>query len=425
MKKNFKLAMLAFAAVATAFTGCSNDNDEPGVNPDGDKGYVSFTVKSGDLSTRAVSTTQTSSESNLATVDVFVFRAGGNLEKNVTLTVGTDVTATANPNEYELTTPIEVIVESGKSIVLAGNLTAALRTSIVSAASAAFTNAYNETLANLTAANSFVMVSGKLTETVTTSHSSLTPLAINGGAPVSLERLAAKLAVVYDGTLSASVSVSGGTIALSSLEYGVDNMNTVFSLTTPVVSPFTSAGLMAPASYQSVHVDPTPVSAVSNTFYLMENIANGVSANATYARVRCKFTPATILDATGAAGTLNAAGDFATLAMAAGSVAYFESLAAATAYAAANPALVALGATPVEYQNGLCDYGISLEKTSGKFDVVRNTYYVITITGFGGLGIPTTPGTPTNPITPTSKGYIDFELVVEDWDTASDNPILS
>lgn len=419
MKKCFKFAMLAFAAVATTFTSCSNENDEPGVNPDGDKGYFTFIVKSGDLSTRAVTTTQTASESALNTVDVFVFRANGNYEKNVTLTVGTDVTTTATPNEYALSAnPIEVIVETGKSIILAGNMTNDLRNQIVSAASAAFTNAYNETLAKLTAANSFVMVSDKLNENVTASHTTITPLTLNGGNPVALERLAAKLAVVYEGSLSGSVNVAGGSIALSSLEYAVDNGNTLFNLTKPTVSPFSAAAL---TSFNTVEADPNGLA--NHPFYLMENIANGVPANATMARVRCKFTPSVVLDAAGAAGTLAPSGDFATLAMADGTVAYFESQAAATAYAA-NPTGVhpATGATPVEYKNGLCDYGITLEKTANNFDVVRNTYYVITITGFGGIGLPTSP---ISPITPTQKGYIKFTLEVKDWDSVSDSPILS
>ncbi|MDD4516876.1 Mfa1 family fimbria major subunit [Massilibacteroides sp.] len=421
MKKNFKFALLACAALTAGFTSCSNDNDEPVVNPDGEKGHITFTVKTSDLSTRAVTTTQDASESTLNTIDVFVFRANGNIEKNVTFNVGAgkDVEPTGAPNEYELTgSPIEVIVEANKSVLLVGNLTTSLRSAITGAASAAFTQAYNETLASLTASGNFVMVSGKLTETVTNSNTNLAPRHINAGNPVALERLAAKLAVVYDGSLSASVSVAGGSIALSTLEYAVDNGNTVFNLTKPTVSPFSSATL---TSFNVVEADPN--GPANHPFYLMENIADGVAVNATMARVRCKFTPTVVLDGTGSTGTLQTSGTFATLAMSDGTVAYFEDIAAANAYIGAPTGIApAPSAIPVEYLNGLCDYGITLEKTTNQFDVVRNTYYVITITGFGGIGLPTDPIVP---ITPTSKGYIKFDLVVKDWDPVTGGQSLS
>lgn len=417
MKKNFKFAMLAFAALATTFTSCSNEGDEPTINPDGTKGSFTFTVKAGELGTRAVTTTQTADESALTTVSALIFRPAGNLEKVVDLTVGAsgDLQATANANEYSLQTPIEVFAEN-KKIVLVGNITSALKSAIVGNGLAALTASYNETLATLTANNAFVMASAELTANVTTTNTAIAPFVLNGGNPIALERLAAKLAVVH--TAGTSVAVAGGTIDMSKVEYRVDNMNTVFNLTTPAVSPFIAA--TAATGFQPVEADPNGVA--NNPFYLMENIANGVGTNATYARVRCKFVPAVVLKGDGTTGSLDPSGDFVTLAMADGTIAYFEDAAAANAYITSFPASVATGANPELYKDGLCDYGITLEKTANKFDVVRNTYYVVTVTGFGGIGIPTDP---TTPILPTGKGNIKFDVVVKDWDESASTGSLS
>ncbi|WP_085535332.1 fimbria major subunit [Massilibacteroides vaginae] len=421
MKKELKSAMLAFAVVASTFTSCSNDAEEPVVNPDGAKGSIALTIKTGELNTRAVTTTQTAAESKLNTVSVLVFRGSGagNLEKIVDLNVGTDLLP-AGTNQYTLNTPIEVIAEANKKIVLVGNISTSIKNKIVAEGMNALGATYNETLARLTEADKFVMASAVLTENVSVSNTAITPLLLNNGNPIDLERLAAKVAVVH--SLSGTeVSVAGGTIALTSVKYSVDNVNTLFNLvTTGQKSPFIA--FVPPIANVFNDVVKDPNGPVNNSFYVMENIAKSTADDATYARVRCKFVPSSVLNGSGTTGTYSPNGTFAILAMANGTVAFFESAAAAQNFQTNNPSLVAPGATVIEYKEGLCDYGITLEKNPGEFDVVRNTYYVITITGFGGIGIPTDPLTP---IPPTSNGSIKFDVKVKDWEGSFNDQTLS
>ena len=414
MKKNFKLMLFALAAMTAGFTSCSNDGDE---NPatGGDKGKIAFSFSPVGLATRAIDLTHTASESAVTTVTLFVYRANGTLERTDNF-VAADFTPAGNVWSLNGGNEVEVVAEAGKNVYVGVNMPTTLVSAIQANAGAgmSMTSAYNEALANMTTLNNFTMFSDVATSVAVTAG------ATANATGIAVSRLAAKVSVKYDNTkLTGPVTVAGGTIQLSSLEWAVENQNPAFRILSPYGTSAFSPNITTPATitaYQAITGDnPAGATAVdANAVYVMENVPNTAAAGTlsdvvTYVRIRCEFTPTQLLDGTGAsvgAGTPGAT--FWTVPNPSGGVAYFGTQAHAVAWSTAN----ASGAPETEYTNGECDYGIFINKTAGAYDVVRNHYYAVTIEAINGIGV---PAVPTTPIVPTAKGKLDFDLTVNDW----------
>lgn len=422
MKKNLKYVMVACATLMMGFTSCSDSEDPTPSKPvDGEKGSLTVSFTTADLTTKAIDPTQTTSESNVTSIDVFVF-SGGALEAHQ------NMTATNVAGTWTGASPITNLNSGPKSVYIAVNVPTSLQTMMLSRAStsqsAMLNTAYNAadaSLADITTANSFTMFGGG-SATVTGGTTSAAPA-------VAVSRLAAKATVVYDNTLltAPTVTVAGGTIALSSLTYDIDNGNSDFYLATSGGNAFTTTNPSPMGWSWSPIVGDNPsaaATAATNFKYMKENIQTTpdltLGTNITFIRIQAVFTPASAVDGAGSPIAAPATGStFWTLDHTAGSKIYFANTTDVATYLA-NPVLAANvvgGSTAVakEYVNGLVEYGIFPQKTAGKYDIVRNNYYIVTISGINGLG---TPGGHLNPpivIPPTSKGDLTFSLTVTDW----------
>jgi len=415
------------------FTSCSNDEEGtgvnvPGVETPGETGSLSLSFTTSDLSTRAISTTQTAAESTVATADIFIFRPSGVLETSVSYTVGTDMTNASGT--YTSDTPISgLIAEAGKTVLIGVNMPSALVTQIKADAAAngnPLTKAYSVAQASLSAittGNSFMML-GSTAATVTAGNTS-------SSATLTVSRLAAKATVVFDNTkiTGTTVSIAGGTVDVNSLKWDVDNGNSDFHLVAPAAgsTAFTTTNPSPMVwSWKPIIGDDPGAAAVAatNSAYIMENIQATpdmtAGTNISFLRVQCTFIPTNLI--TGSAGNWvsgasgwSTATTFYTVSNANGTIAYFGTSALAAAYIADTASGAATGATVKTYTDGLVEYGIFLSKTAGKFDIVRNNYYVVTISGINGLGVPGGETTPPTIIPPTSKGSLDFSFTVTDW----------
>lgn len=423
MKMNFKFALLACTALATTFTSCSKDGDE-GINPvDGEKGKISLSFTPVGLGTKAMDLTHTTAESAVTDVTLFVYDATGRLERTDKFDVS-DFTQAAGVYSLSAGNEVEVVAEPSKKVYVGVNMPASLVGAIQanSAAGMSMTTAYNEALANMTTANKFTMFSDNAsTVTVTAGTTATVPT-------MTVSRLAAKLSVKYDNTTltGSSINVAGGKIDLSTLSWAIENQNDKFRILRPNgTTAFSPDFNWVPniSSYEAILGDDPAAGPAHdlNAKYVMENIpdvnVSNLSDVVTYIRIRCTFEPTNVMDATGATVSYTAGTDFYTLSLTDGNIAYFANAGDAATWAAANSALAG-SSVAVKYDNGQCDYGIFINKTAGKFDVVRNHYYAVTVSAINGIGVPADPNTP---IIPTTKEKLTFSLQVNDWVDNSSN----
>jgi len=423
MKKNFKLMLFALAAMTAGFTSCSNEGDE-NLATGGEKGKFAFSFSPIGLATRAIDLNHTASESAVTNVTLFVYRTNGSLER-IDNFVAADLSFNTGTGVWSLNAgkEVEVIAETNKSVYVGVNMPATLVSAIQGKAGAGMSmaSAYDEALATMTAPSNFTMFSDRV-ELV-----DVTAGATANTTNIAVSRLAAKVSVKYDNTklTGGSVSVAGGTIALSSLKWAVENQNPEFRILSPygtsAFSPDFSWTATPAGDYQVIAGDnPGATPAVDDdAVYVMENVPDvsnsPLSDVVTYVRLRCVFTPSQLLDGAGnSAGAGTPGTTFWTVPNPSGGVAYFGTLAHANAWLAANNPSAAVST----YTNGECDYGIFINRTAGKYDVVRNHYYAVTIEAINGIGIPTDPNTP---IDPTAKGKLDFALKVNNWVPNSSN----
>lgn len=420
MKKNFKFAVMAFAAAATVLTSCSNDNEDPLDGPDGATSKLGFSFAPIGLTTKALNLSHTGSEAAVNTVTLFVCRSNNTLERVDEFT-SADFSNVSGVYSLKQEKAVDVIAENGKKIYLGVNLPQTLISEIrVNTPFAGMNAAYAETIETLTTPNKFVMFSDAA-RTVNV-QAGVTASATE----ITVSRLAAKASVKYDETVftSSPIAVAGGTIDLSTLVWAVENQANKFRIlkpdgTTSFSPAFTRTTPPNITSYSAIEGDDPTATPThdANPKYIIENIpnvdaaGNNLSDVVTYLRIRAQFVPSKIFDAngdpTGQAGTPGAT--FWTVTNNNGEVLYFANATDATTWATANGFTAA---NVNEYTDGKCDYGVFISKTPGKYDVVRNHYYAITITAFNGIGVPPNPE---NPVPPTSKEKLNFSLLVNDW----------
>lgn len=430
MKKSFKFAMLAFAALATTFTSCSNEDDviNPGV--DGEKGLLTVSFSPVGLGTKALDLTHTGAESKISNVSLIVFRSNGGLERIIPLK-DTDLTD-QGAGAYKLTNPVEVIAEDDKAVYVGINLPASLEADINTNAAGAMnmSTVYTALIDSMSRPNNFTMFSDSVKKVNVVAGNTVTT-----AAGITVSRLAAKVSVKFDKNVFTNPvhAVAGGKIKLDSLVWAVENTNPNFRILRPngttAFSP-TISRLTPPAitSYNQVLGD-NPLGAKEHDTipqYIMENIPDTtgltqttLSNVVTYVRINALFTPDVVY--TNGTATASVPGTEGTTFFTAphpdGGVYYFDTEANATTWVTANNP----GKPVIKYTGGKCSYGVFISKTSGKFDVVRNHYYAVTIKAINGIGVSPDPE---NPVPPIVKGKLDFDLQVNDWvDNSSDEEL--
>jgi len=425
MKKKLTYLMTVCAVLMAGFTGCSDSNDDLRTVVDGEKGSLTFSISAKNLSTKALSFEHENNESNVKSITVFVFSTtSGALETVKTIT---NADFTKNVDTYTVTSPKAIEVFAGsKDVYIGANMPASLISAIQQKGQSGMkaTSAYEELVASLTALEEFTMFcDAPLTATVVTG-------AVTNIGSTTVSRLAAKLSVFYNGekfTDPANVAVAGGKLDLNTLEYAVENTNPSFRINKP-----NGTTEFSPAIDWNVPPALTPFQTVVakdmsanvywdvNHTYITENIpdvdtyATSLSSQVTYARIQCQFIPSVMLDGAGTLVAYTAGDDFYALRLTNNQVAYFSMhvYAAALASLSSENSTLSGSSTEILYKNGICNYGVFPTREAGKYDIVRNHYYIVTISAINGIGQPTDPSTP---ITPSSKGDIEFEITVNNW----------
>lgn len=407
------LAVASVLALSLGFTGCSNDDADP-IGPSvPETGSLMISFKASELATKAVNKTATETEKSLKTVHAFVYKQSGALEK-VAAFSASDFTPSGDSYTLKSGNEIEGLEVGTKTVALGVNLPEGIVTKIQSAASAGMTTAYDATVAELSnETKGYVMFSNTKTTSIVSGGTTVSD-------PFSVDRVVAKTSVKTKENIS--MEVAGGKI--TGITYAVQNINTQFYPVAP--STFNKAAInpALPTAFKPVENVPSGDVDDTNHSYMTEykpTLPLVADSYPTYVRIRCAFVPTQyIIDDAGT--TSNAeytGGEFWTLPLKDGTVAYFVAESIAQQYFAANSSLInnPEGKEYDElvgvYADGNVDYGVFLHKTANKFDVVRNNYYIITITGINGLGEPSE----TPQIDPKEKGsLVSFDLIINDWE---------
>lgn len=417
--KKMRLLTVLTLGLALGLSGCSKDPEL--ITPEAtDKGSLVVSFKSSELTTKAMDKSATAAEKTLNTVDVFIYKANKTLEKQVTFTLTDFDEDQVVADKYTLKDgkKIDGLETGAKSIYLGINLPSTLTTLIKEKGAEGMTSYYAASLQDLTGSG-FVMFSNKGTATIVANQT------VAPDDAFDVTRVVAKASVKTKANISKKVA--GGVI--SGITYAVQNINQQFYPVAPT-APVNNINQAIPTSY--IEVENVLASGHDTKHsYMPEHVPSNPLAGEypTYIRIQCDFTPdAYIDDATNETTTTtgNANGDFWTLPLTTGTVAYFTSEATATSYFTIHGDKVEkAGKTnfsdiAVFYEGGKVDYGVFLHKDSNKFNVVRNNYYIVTITGINGLGQPQT----TPQIQPKEYGgLISFELQIKEWEQVESDDI--
>lgn len=416
-RQNKFLAVCALA-LTIGFTACSNDEEGPVVPTAPETGSLMIAFKASELSTKALDKTATLAEKELKTVHAFIYKSNKTLEKVAVFTVS-DFTKDGDSYKLNAGNEIEGLEAGAKEVALGVNLPATLVNQIQSAASIGMSSAYEMAVEDLSdEANGYVMFSTVKSANITAGATSTI------SDPFGVDRVVAKASVKTKPGIS--MRVAGGRI--NGITYSVQNINTVIYPIAPSAFDKKEIDPSAPVNFKAVDPMPggdDPVEDELHTYMTEYKPVLPLTDDSypTYVRIRCAFIPTQYV--TDADGTVSESespgGDFWTLPLKSGAVAYFIDRGIAEDYfdnadnsgLIFNPEAKGFDDLVLEYEDGNVDYGVFLHKTANNFDVVRNNYYIITITGINGLG---EPGD-TSQIDPKEKGsLVSFELTINDWE---------
>jgi len=416
--KQMKFLTVSILALSLGFTGCSNDGEDPIVPSVPETGSLMISFKASELSTRSVSKNATEAEKTLKKVHAFIYKSNGTLEK-VAEFASTDFDQDNDSYKLKDGNKIDGLEAGNKTVLLGINLPDTLATKIQSAASAGKTSSYSAEVDHLTdVANGYVMFSDVKTAMVEAGTTS------SPSGTFYVDRIVAKTSVKKKSGVS--MSVAGGTI--TSINYDVQNINKVIYPVAPSEYDKTTIDHEIPESFKEVEnmpdADNTPDLLPTYMTEYKPVLSLTDDSYPTYVRIRCAFSPSKhIVDANGTVveNGYTTGSTFWALPLADGTVAYFIDELIAKAYFgnAANSSLIAnfdpdgYDDLVADYPGGNVDYGVFLHKTANTFDVVRNSYYIITITGINGLG----ESSETPQIDPKGKGsLVSFELTINEWE---------
>lgn len=413
MSVKFRTLMIA-ATLLAGFASCSSDDDlsDNGGNPITGGKATTFTLSIAQPRTYASDQNATVSETKINSVDVFIFNNSDVLEKRERLN-GSDFTQSPD-NEY---TANQIIVTTvgAKKIYVGVNLSDDLARNVASRGLAAI---YQVSSADdlMNPANGFVMfsrVASNATFVETTDPTASTANKVSA----TVARLLAKVSVRESATLK--YNVLGGTI--SDLHFSVSNITKQYFML-PGVSSFsptnTLADLYKEDTYKAVNASVTNITS-ANVSYALENAsAQNLEGYSTYASIRAKFLPSTVVKLNvaghGSSGltstTAPATPQTFYVVSNAGVRYYFISQADAVAY----DAEINGGAgSMTTYEDGYCYYKVYLNPKEN-YNIYRNNLYLVNITAINGLG--QSGDDIDNPDHEISKPTtINVDIVVESW----------
>lgn len=388
MKKRLSYLMMT-AILLTVFARCGNDDEGVTGGPveKGEPTGFSLTITQPTTYADAVDPNATNAEVELKTVDVFIFRSGGEFEKRASLTIS-DFDKTANKNEYVVKQKITTTV-GAKEIYVGVNLPGTVATKV---ATEGINVVYSLPNVSEITTNGFAMFSRTAqTATLVKDDSQNTVKA-------TVARLVAKVSVTEKTGLSKDVT--GGKI--TNLQFAASNVNKKYFILPKADDKdpnYEKATTNKTDFYKAIAGDYKTVNAATATIdnesklYVTENTSDGIwESHSTYASVRGQFLPANVvkLKTAGTATGTDADGDviaetasataktFYTVSVN-GKRYYFYDNTDATAFA------TAYTAAKVTYTDGWCYYNVFLNP-AGNYNVLRNKYYKVTVSAIHGIG---------------------------------------
>lgn len=435
MKKLTNLMLIASLVVAAVTVGCNRDtNPDNGKNNEqGERTGVSISLCFDDGTTRAPMTRAdsngTTAESDVKSVDVYIYTSGGAFLSRTTLTpsdfnVGTGGVNT--PDQYTTKTPIPTTT-GDKSFYVGINLPTAIASSLEGetlASAGTIVQTIAKTDINLT--NGLPMFS-----VAAVSATMAAPPATNS-VTVNAQRIVAKVTVEK----ASDMVVEGTPGVLGDLTWAINNQNLRYYLlqgaATNYADPnwtaasYTAAQFAEAVAADYVAVNQGPVSDVStyNAQYAVENTSEAkTTKELTRVTIKATFTPnkwvtsytsgsktTTAVDNPNATANPVTPTDFYTVTPSVGAnTVYFQNQADAQSYAAD------MSATVATFTGGVCYWNVFLNK-AGKGDVLRNDFYKCNIKRI------VAPGQSSDALTkpdaqPEEDSSVSVTVVPENWHT--------
>lgn len=415
MKVIFKNVMIA-ATLLAGFVSCSNDDDAigNGGNPIPSGKATTFTLSIAQPRTYAADPNATVNETKINSVDVFIFNDANVLEKRERLD-GTDFTQSPD-NEYTADRTIATTV-GAKKIYVGVNLSDNLARKVASEGLSAI---YKVSSANdlMNPTNGFAMFS-KVASNATFVEATDPTASTANKVSATVARLLAKVSVQEGAAMK--YNVLGGTV--SDLQFSVSNITKQYYML-PSLSTFSPINTLADFynenAYKAVNANGIAI-ASANVSYALENAsAQNLEGYSTYASIRAKFLPTTVVKLStagdGASGlvseTTPATPQTFYVVPNAGVKYYFIDETDATAYDAEVNGGVP-SARVETYTDGYCYYKAYLNPAVD-YNIYRNNFYKVNITAVNGLG--QSGDDIDNPEHEISKPTnITVDIVVEPW----------
>lgn len=430
MKKRIMSLLFMAAALTAGFSSCGNDDDPAGGStPDGNSGektYISLSL----TSPRTYGTPQpgTTAESDIQTVDVFIYDAGGFLKDQAQFTTFTDP---ANSGTW--TSPSIMATTTGaKQVFAVINLPASIPASTFTTVSSLTGAAQALTVAQVSTANNFIMSSDVQAATFASWDGVTGTIPASNVIPLNVKRLASKFTLEEKAALTLT-GIDGGTI--SNIGFAVGQINASSYIAQKIVSgvvqdpnytapAIVGTGLTAipPAGtdYIALNTVGTAINSLAAKYALENTNDNTIAGNLTYISVRAGFIPDKVWNGV-SGGTwtenTNSAGlsTFYCIKTATGNI-YFNTSTEANDYCTD----YAVPTTNiVTYTNGICYYTVYVNKANN-YDVLRNDFYQAKIDKILGLG-DSAPG-PVNPLIPVATiTNIQVEITVVPWNLETED----
>lgn len=423
MKKTYIFFLLAAGCMLT--TGCSNEYSEKAPEPSVQYLNIAVSVPETGSPTRAVD------ENEVKTIDIFFFdQADGKCATALHYDIGDDVSPTPDgkgkiwPGGVAGTTDGDKYIVAG--VNLSGGMVLRMKSLICTQTGLAM---FEHTLAELTEGSSGMVMFSRTAEPLGVNQFSDTEADARNATPyvINVDRSVAKMAVFADDNMT----VTGGG-SYENLLFGWANVNKKLSyiprITITGADPYEWANL---EKYTPEPVVPFYDEGDTPTLfaYAQENLmpyTPGMENKLTCLRITGGYIPEnySYLDGNKISQTANtdiSAETFYTLESTNGDLYYFDTEAKAVeALIAAGTGLVPLFKTNVgeggllTYTDGKCYFDTLINHSPAdekKHNIVRNTYYKITVNSIKAPGLPAAdPGSGPEP-----EQWINFSVKVLDW----------
>ncbi|EYA95305.1 major fimbrial subunit family protein [Bacteroides fragilis str. S38L5] len=233
MKRNLfsKVFMTMTATAVMGLASCSNDNDPAGGQelPQGKATGMQLVLDLGGTATRVIKDDNADvTETTIENLNIFIYGANGVFEKEHKIAFG-DLTD-AGDNKYKTK---ELVATTGaKTIYVGANMTQGMigimRSTSVNGLSG---KGVNQLVADITQDNKFVMFSTTGATPTLVEDNEANGVPADNQVAVSIQRLAAKIAVGMTANLADANVQLGAAGTIDNLGYVVDNINKMYYLT--------------------------------------------------------------------------------------------------------------------------------------------------------------------------------------------------